>query len=155
MGAIASGGVRVLNESLVAELHLSRKLIEQISTREERELRRREEMYRQGRPPRPAQDRTVLLVDDGLATGASMKAAAQALRFQRPRRVIVAVPVAAEPTCDELRRDIDEMICAYTPEPFLAVGIWYEDFSQTTDEEVQQLLKEAEQQATIPQDQGR
>lgn len=147
VGAIASGGVRVLNESLVAELHLSPKLIDQIAALEERELKRREELYRQGRPPLLVKGRAVILVDDGLATGASMKAAAQALRLQGPKRVIVAVPVAAEQTCDEFRMNVDEIVCAYTPEPFMAVGIWYEDFSQTTDQEVQQLLKEAQRQA--------
>lgn len=150
IGAIASGGVRVLNEALVAELQLSRQIIDQVTVREERELKRREALYRQGRPALPVRDRTVLLIDDGLATGASMKAAAQALRLQRPRRIMTAVPVAAAQTCDEFRMDVDQIICAYTPEPFLAVGLWYEDFSQTTDDEVQQLLQEAEQQAATP-----
>ena len=147
IGALASGGVRVLNEALVAELQLSRRLIDQITAREKRELKRREELYRRGRPARPIRHRTVLLVDDGLATGASMKAAAQALRLQEPQLIITAVPVAAAQTCDEFRRDVDQIICAYTPEPFLAVGVWYENFSQTTDDEVEQLLREAESQA--------
>lgn len=145
IGAIASGGVRVLNESLVAELQLAPKLIDQIAQREERELKRREELYRQGRPPKPIANRTVILVDDGLATGASMKAAAQAVRLRGPKRLEVAVPVAAKQTCDEFRVQVDDIVCAYTPEPFIAVGIWYENFSQTTDEEVQRLLKEAAQ----------
>jgi putative phosphoribosyl transferase len=143
VGAIASGGVRVLNESLLAELQLSPRLLEQIAEREERELKRREELYREGRPARPVQRRTVALVDDGLATGASMKAAARAVRLQGPKRIVVAVPVAAKEACDEFRMQVDEIICAYTPRPFLSVGMWYEDFSQTTDEEVQRLLEQA------------
>jgi putative phosphoribosyl transferase len=149
IGAIASGDVRVLNEALVAELQLSRNLIDQITAREERELKRREDLYRQGRPALPVRDRTIILVDDGLATGATMKAASRALRLQGPKRIIVAVPVAAQETCNEFRIDVDEIVCAYTPAPFLAVGMWYEDFSQTTDDEVQQLLKLAEQQAAV------
>lgn len=155
IGAIASGGIRVLNESLVTELHLSPKIIDQIAAREERELQRREELYRQGKPPLPVQGRAVILVDDGLATGASMKAAAQALRLQGPKRIMVAVPVAAEKICDEFRMNVDEIVCAYTPEPFLAVGVWYENFSQTTDEEVQQLLRETERQARVHTYQGK
>jgi putative phosphoribosyl transferase len=146
IGAIASGGVRVLNESLLDELQLSPRLIEQIAKRKEQELKRREELYREGLPARPIQGRTVILVDDGLATGASMRAAAQAVRLQGPKRVIAAVPVAATETCDEFRMDVDEIICAYTPQPFFSVGMWYEDFSQTTDEEVQRLLEEAARQ---------
>jgi putative phosphoribosyl transferase len=147
IGALASGGVRVLNDALIREVQLSRTLIDQITAREERELKRREELYRQGRPAAPVQNRTVILVDDGLATGATMKAASQALRLQEPKRIVVAVPVAAERTCDEFRRDVDEVICAYTPSPFISVGMWYEDFSQTTDKEVQQLLRLAERKA--------
>lgn len=152
IGAIASGGIRVFNRALLAELNLSPKLIDQIAAREERELRRREELYREGRPPLPVRNRTVLLVDDGLATGASMKAAAQALQLQGPKRIIVAVPVAAEQTCDEFRMHVDEVICAYTPQPFLAVGMWYEDFSQTTDQEVQHLLEDAARQTRAQHD---
>jgi putative phosphoribosyl transferase len=147
IGAIASGGVQVLNKGLIAELGLSRTVIAQVTAHEERELKRREELYRQGRPPLPVRDRTVIVVDDGLATGASMKAASQALRLQGPKRIVVAVPVAAEETCDEFRMNVDEIVCAYTPAPFVAVGIWYQDFSQTSDEEVQQLLRLAEEQA--------
>jgi putative phosphoribosyl transferase len=150
IGAIASGGVRVLNRALVSELQLSRQLIDQITAREERELKRREELYRQGRPARPVRHRTVILIDDGLATGASMKAAARALRQQEPNRIVAAVPVAAPQTCEEFRTDVDQILCTYTPEPFLAVGLWYEDFSPTTDDEVQQLLREAEPQAPHP-----
>jgi putative phosphoribosyl transferase len=154
VGAIASGGVRVLNEELVSELQLSRNLIDQITAREESELKRREELYRKGRPALPVRDRTIILVDDGLATGASMRAASRALRLQEPRRIIVAVPVAAEETCDEFWLDVDEMICAYTPAPFVAVGIWYQDFSQTTDDEVTRLLEQAEQEASVQRRQG-
>jgi putative phosphoribosyl transferase len=143
VGAIASGGVRVLNDSFVAQLQLAPKMIDQIANREERELKRREELYRQGRAPVPVRGRTIVLVDDGLATGASMKAATQALRLQEPGHMIVAVPVAAGQVCDELRVHADEIVCAFTPEPFLSVGMWYEHFAQTTDEEVEQLLTEA------------
>ena len=138
--------MRVLNDSLLAELQLSPRLIQQIAEREERELERLEELYREERPAHPIHDRTVILVDDGLATGASMKAAAQAVRLQHPRRVMAAVPVAAKETCGEFWMDVDEIICAYTPQPFLSVGMWYEDFSQTTDQEVQRLLEQAAQQ---------
>jgi putative phosphoribosyl transferase len=146
IGAIASGGVRVLNESLLVELQLSPKLIDQIAVREEQELKRREELYRAGRPARPVRDRTVIIVDDGLATGASMKAAARAIRLQGPKRIIAAVPVAARESCDDFRMDVDEIMCAYTPAMFLSVGMWYEDFSQTTDEEVRRLLERAARQ---------
>ncbi|HEX4770890.1 MAG TPA: phosphoribosyltransferase [Bryobacteraceae bacterium] len=145
IGAIASGGVRVLNAALIKEVQLSYSIIDQITAREECELQRREELYRAGRPALPVQNRTVVLVDDGLATGATMKAASLALRLQKPKRIIVAVPVAAEQTCHELRKDVDELICAHTPWPFMSVGTWYEDFSQTTDEEVQQFLTLLEQ----------
>jgi predicted phosphoribosyltransferase len=144
IGAIASGGVRVLNDALVKDLHLSSALIEKLTARETVELKRREELYRQGRPALPISEHTVVLVDDGLATGASMAAAVKAVHSQKPKRVIVAVPVGAEETCEELRRDADAVICAYTPEPFLAVSMWYEDFDQTTDEEVQKLLHRVE-----------
>jgi putative phosphoribosyl transferase len=154
VGAIASGGVRVLNGELVSELQLSHNLIDQITARERNELKRREELYRRGRPALPVRGRTIILVDDGLATGASMKAASRALRLVEPRRLIVAVPVAAKETCDEFRRDVDEIICAYTPTPFIAVGIWYQDFSQTTDDEVIRLLEEAKQSASSQRREG-
>jgi putative phosphoribosyl transferase len=149
IGAIASGGVRVLNEALVQELQLSRTLIDRITAREEVELQRREELYREGRTAVPVGGRTVILVDDGLATGASMKAAAQALRLQVPMRIVVAVPVAARDTCNELRGSVDEIICAYTPSPFTSVGGWYVNFAQTSDEEVRRLLKEAREEAAV------
>jgi putative phosphoribosyl transferase len=147
VGALASGGLRFLNEALIQDLHLSREIIDQITRREQRELERREALYRAGRTAIPVRDRTIVLTDDGLATGASMKAASKALRAERPRRLIVAVPVAARQTCDELQGDVDEVICAETPEPFMAVGIWYDDFRQTTDEEVKMLLEKAARQA--------
>src|SRR4051794_3843623 len=140
---VASGGVQVLNESLVRELQLSPSLITRIAQREQIELERREQLYREGRPRIPVQHRNIILVDDGLATGASMKAAAKALRTEHPARIIVAVPVAARQTCDEFRAEVDEIICLHTPAPFLGVGMWYEDFSQTTDAEVQCCLEQA------------
>ena len=143
MGAIASGGVRVLNEEVVEGFGIPRELIDAVAEKEERELRRREQAYRAGRPAPVVEDRTVILVDDGLATGSSMRAAVAALRRQHPARIVVAVPVAAPATCDEFQREVDEMVCVFTPEPFQAVGLWYQDFSQTTDEEIAALLAQA------------
>ena len=143
IGAIASGGVRVLNRDLIQYLRVSDNVIEELTEREQRELERRERSYREGRPPLAVKDRAVVLVDDGLATGASMLAAARALRQQAARRIIVAVPVAARQTCEELSKEVDQIICAETPYPFSAVGTWYEDFAQTTDEDVRKLLEEA------------
>jgi len=143
MGAIASGGVRVLNDSLVRDLRLPSRLIEIVAAREQQELARREVLYREGRPPIPLSGRTAILVDDGLATGATMLAAARALRQQKPRRIVVAVPVAAPDACEEFQAHVDEVICAFVPEPFHAVGIWYEDFAQTSDTEVRELLERA------------
>lgn len=143
IGALASGGVRILNRALIEELQLSEQLIERVTARELEELRRRERLYREGRPAIPVQGRAAILVDDGLATGASMMAASRAVRAQNPQRVIVAVPVAAPETCAEFRTEVDEIICLETPQPFGAVGAWYENFSQTTDEEVQKLLEQA------------
>lgn len=145
MGAIASGGVRVLNEDIVKSLHISNVIIDRITAREEEELARREMQYRHGRPAPDLLGRTVILVDDGLATGSTMRAAVAAVRKQDPTRVIVAVPTAAPSTCSELRREVDEIVCAETPEPFYAVGAWYEDFSQTSDEEIHTLLERAHQ----------
>jgi putative phosphoribosyl transferase len=147
IGAIAGGGVRVLNEALVEELQLSRGLIDDIAASEESELKRREELYRHGRPALAIHGRTVILVDDGLATGATMKAASAALQSQGPRRIVVAVPIAAKEVFDEFRRDVAEIVCLYAPKQFTAVGVWYEDFSQTTDDEVQQLLERADAEA--------
>jgi putative phosphoribosyl transferase len=143
MGAIASGGVRVLNDTLVERLGLPSTLIETVAAKEQQELARREALYRQDRPPIPLNRRTAILVDDGLATGATMLAAARALGKQRPKRIVVAVPVAAPEACEEFQAHVDQVICAFTPRPFYAVGAWYEDFSQTSDAEVRELLERA------------
>jgi len=143
LGAIATGGVLVLNEDLVLHLNIPSHVIEDIAARERSELERREQAYRDGRQPPETRGRTVILVDDGLATGATMRAAVTALRQSQPKRIIVAVPVAAPESCQELRREADEVICAITPESFHGVGEWYEDFSQTSDEEVRALLAQA------------
>jgi putative phosphoribosyl transferase len=143
LGAIASGGVRVLNHALIAQLGLTSTAIDQVTAREQQEIERRERLYREGRPALPVKNRSVILVDDGLATGASMLAAARAVRAQQPMRIIVAVPVASREACEEFREHVDEVVCAATPEPFYAVGVWYEDFSQTSDGEVRELLKRA------------
>lgn len=139
-GAIAQGGVQVLNEALIADLDLPPSAIERVAARERAELERRDELYRGGRPFPVLDDRTVILIDDGLATGATMEAAVTALRRLRPARVVVAAPVGARETCDRLSAIGDEVVCAATPAPFDAVGLWYEDFSQTTDDEVRALL---------------
>jgi putative phosphoribosyl transferase len=144
MGAISTGGVRVLNEDVVNYLGIPGEVIDAVAMDELRELKRRERAYRDDRPEPNIQGKTVILIDDGLATGSTMRAAAAALRQKTPARVIVAVPVSATRTCDEYRMGVDEIICVKTPEPFLGVGQWYEDFSQTTDEEVRQLLAKAE-----------
>ncbi|HZQ10930.1 MAG TPA: phosphoribosyltransferase [Anaerolineae bacterium] len=143
LGAIASGGVLDLNQDIIRALNIPNYLIEQISNQEYQELTRREQLYRAGLPPLDMRGKTVILVDDGLATGSSMRAAVSALRQLRPARIVVAVPVASEETCDAFRDLVDEIICAVTPMPFFAVGSWYEDFSQTTDEEVIDLLHRA------------
>ena len=143
MGAISTGGVRVLNEDTVNYLRIPEHVIDAIAAVELKELNRRELAYRGSRPEPDVKGKTAILVDDGLATGSTIRAAAQALRQQQPARIIVAVPVSAPQTCNEYRIGVDEIICAITPEPFFGVGQWYLDFSQTTDEEVHDLLERA------------
>ena len=143
MGAIASGGVRVVNEELVNYLGIPDEVIDGIAAVEQRELERRERAYRDGRPLPDVKDRILILIDDGLATGSTMRAAAASLRLQKPRRIVVAVPVSSPETCDEFRSEVDEIVCAVTPQHFQGVGLWYDDFSQTSDEEVRELLKRA------------
>lgn len=145
LGAIASGGSRVLNQVVVQELGIPAHVIEEITRREQAELARRERLYRGNRPGFQAQGRTVILVDDGLATGATMRAAIAALRQQRPARIVVAVPVAPPTVCQALGTVADEVICLLTPQEFLGVGRWYDDFSPVTDEEVRGLLAGAVQ----------
>lgn len=142
MGAIATGGVMVMNPDL-ANFHIPETAIEQVVARERTELARRERLYRDDRAPLSIEDRTVILVDDGLATGSTMLAAATAVRKQQPRQIIVAVPVAAVETCQAFQQVVDEVVCAVTPEPFVAVGAWYDDFGQVSDAEVHALLDAA------------
>jgi putative phosphoribosyl transferase len=146
IGAIASGGIRVLNHDIVQGLKIPQTMIDTVTRQELQELERRERAYRGDRPPPDIRGRTVILIDDGLATGASMRAAIAALRAQNPARIVVAVPTAAPETCAAFESEVDEVICAMTPEPFYGVGRWYEDFSQTTDEEVRALLEQAARQ---------
>ncbi len=143
LGAIASGGVRVLNEDVVRALPNANELIESVTTRELAELARREQIYRDGRPAPDIRGRTVILVDDGLATGATMRAAVAALRQLGAAKIVVAVPVGAADTCREIEQEVDETVCAIAPEWFQAVGQFYEDFSQTSDDEVRELLARA------------
>jgi putative phosphoribosyl transferase len=140
MGAIASGGIRVMNEDVLRALPISDTAIERVAAKEQRELERRETRYRDDRPFPDLKGRTVILVDDGLATGSTMRAAVRAVRQRQPARIVVAVPTAAAETCHELAKDVDEIVCLITPDPFHAVGLWYEEFSQTTDEQVRELL---------------
>jgi putative phosphoribosyl transferase len=142
IGAIASGGVRVLSEDVVRAYGVSAEAIEAIAREEQAELERREREYRQGAPLTNLRGRIVILVDDGLATGSTMKAAVQAVRQHQPARVIVAVPVGSPDTCREFADVTDETVCARTPEPFRAVGLWYRDFSETTDDELRSLLRQ-------------
>jgi putative phosphoribosyl transferase len=148
MGAIASGGVRVLNEDVVHWYGISDSAIERIAREEQEELERRERAYRDDRPAPNLTNKIVILIDDGLATGSTMRAAAQAVRARRPARVVIAVPVGAPQTCAELAAVADEVICARMPEPFSAVGQWYLNFEQTDDDEVRELLQKS---SVIPQ----
>ncbi|MCA1670854.1 MAG: phosphoribosyltransferase [Actinobacteria bacterium] len=143
MGAIATGGVRVLNQAVVDSLRIPTEVIDEVARQEEAELARRDEAYRGGRPLPDITGRTAVVVDDGLATGATMRAALAAVRSQSPARVVAAAPVGARPTCDELRRDADEVVCVKTPVLFQAVGQWYQDFSPPTDEEIRNLLSDS------------
>ena len=143
MGAIASGGVRIVNEGVMRDMGISAPLLESVAVGEQNELARREKVYRGERQAVGVEGRTILLVDDGLATGSTMRAAVAALRQRNPERVVVAVPVAARSTCEELKEEVDEVVCAVTPAPFYGVGQWYENFSQTSDEEVKELLDRA------------
>ncbi len=142
-GAIASGGVEVINPEIVQGVHLSEGVIRSVISREREELRRREREYRDDRQEPDLTGKIVILIDDGLATGASMYAAVVAVKQKSPRKVVVAVPVASQESCSALSRFVDQIVCAYTPEPFYGVGQWYEDFSQTNDEEVRQYLEKA------------
>jgi putative phosphoribosyl transferase len=143
MGAIASGGLQILNEDVVRTLRVSEGTIESVTLREQKELERRERLYRGDRPPLNLLHRTLILVDDGLATGATMLAAVLALRQQNPARIVVAVPVAASEICDRFKSEVDEIVCEVTAESFYAVGAWYESFTQLSDEEVAELLDRA------------
>jgi putative phosphoribosyl transferase len=146
MGAMASGGVRVLNRDVVEALHIPSEVVEQVMAREQRELERREREYRGDRPFPDLRGKTVILVDDGLATGSTMLAAVMALRQKQPARIVVAVPVGSPETCDAFRDHVDEIVCAITPDPLYGVGLWYTDFSQTSDDEVRKLLAKVVQQ---------
>lgn len=150
MGAIASGGVRELNRDVVEMLDIPESTIDQVTSVEGRELARREREYRGDRPPLDVVGRTVILVDDGLATGATMRAALVALRQEGPARVVVGVPVAPESTCEELSFIADEVVCVEVPEPFYGVGFWYDNFAPTSDAEVRELLRRANERLTYP-----
>jgi putative phosphoribosyl transferase len=144
MGAIASGGARVLNDEVVQAAGILPETIEAVTAREREELGRREQLYRGEQPSLAIDGKTVILVDDGVATGSTMRVAVQALRRQRPAQIVVAVPVAPRQTCEELRGEADYVVCTRTPEPFMAIGVWYEQFRQTSDDEIRDLLGRAE-----------
>jgi putative phosphoribosyl transferase len=146
MGAIATGGVMLRNEAVVQELKIAEAAIERVAASEWQELARRERLYRGNRPVPNVRDRRLLLVDDGIATGATLRAAIASLRPQQPKAIVVAVPVAPPSVCEELKQEADEVVCLLTPTPFNAIGLWYEDFSQTTDAEVRNLLDAANRQ---------
>jgi putative phosphoribosyl transferase len=143
MGAIASGGIRVVNRTVVDALGITMADIQQAALQQQAELDRRERAYRDGRPMLEGRGQIAILIDDGLATGSSMRVAIMALRKREPQRIVVGVPVAAPSVCEELESQADEVVCAVTPEPFFAVGQWYRDFPQTSDEEVRDLLQQA------------
>lgn len=140
VGALAMGNIRYINEDIMRALHIPQEMLDQVVARESEELSRRNRLYRRGRPVPPLRDKTVIIVDDGLATGATMRAAIESLRQAGAERIIVAVPVGSAATCRELEEVADEVICLSRPEPFYSVGQWYRDFAQTSDAEVQDLL---------------
>ncbi|MFN6518408.1 MAG: phosphoribosyltransferase [Nostoc sp. CreGUA01] len=140
MGAIASGGVRILNKHIISLVNISDEVIARVAVQEERELERREQLYRGNRPFPNLRGRTVILVDDGLATGATMWAATVAVQKQQSAAIVIAVPVAAAETCEQLEPEVNQIACISKPSPFYSVGLWYENFPQTTDEEVRELL---------------
>jgi putative phosphoribosyl transferase len=140
MGAIASGGVRVLNDDVLSRLNISRKTIDEVTACELQELQRRDRVYRGDYPPLEVRDRTIILVDDGLATGSTMRAAISALKEQLPQHIVVAIPVAAPDTCQKIRKIVDQVVCVKTSDSLYAIGCWYENFAQTTDTQVCELL---------------
>ncbi len=143
MGAIASGGVRVLNTEVLRALGIPGNVVDAVAVREQRELERREQEYRDGRPTPDLSGKIAIIIDDGLATGASMRAAVQSVRAQSPAKIVVAVPTGALETCTQFEQIADQVVCDTTPEPFYGVGVWYEDFGQTSDVEVRELLNQA------------
>ncbi|HET9728550.1 MAG TPA: phosphoribosyltransferase [Acidimicrobiia bacterium] len=149
IGAIASGGVRVVDEAVLRAYGVDSVTLERITARERRELERRERLYRDDRPFPSLRDRTVILVDDGLATGSTMRAAVAALQVEAPRSIVIAVPVGARETCQAMSQLVDDLVCLMTPEPFYAVGLWYENFEQTDDQEVHELLERAAARSTV------
>jgi len=149
MGAIASGGTHVVNQAVVEQLNITHEQLSEVAAEELIELARREKAYRDNRPAPQLRDQTVIRVDDGLATGSTMLAAVKAVQEQHPARVVVAVPVAAVETCEKFQQQVDEVICVQTPQPFYAVGSWYDNFSQTSDDEVRNLLATANEQRTL------
>lgn len=150
MGAIASGGVRILNKDIVQFLNIPEAVIDKVAAHEQQVLQRREHLYRGGRPASTIRGCTVILVDDGIATGATMHAAVAAVKQQQPARIIIAVPTAAPSTCEEFAAEVDEVVSVIKPEPFYAVGLWYENFAQTTDTDVRNLLAQAKQEQPTP-----
>ena len=150
MGAIADGGYRILNDDIIETIGITPDVIEEATLAQLAELHRRSKLYRAGRSPIPIEDKTVVLVDDGLATGASMRVAVRAVEGRGVARCVVAVPVGAEETCHRLSEEADEVVCLFTPEPFISVGLWYEDFTQTTDEEVRELLQNLQHSRRYP-----
>lgn len=149
MGAIAMGGIRVINEDVVSSLHIPPHVVDVVSSKEKKELERRKRLYRDDCPLPVVHNQTIILIDDGLATGATMRAAVHALEVQGPAKIVVGVPVAAYATYLQFRAEVDELVCAHTPEMFYGVGWWYEDFSQTSDQEVRELLSLSEQENPV------